>query len=79
MNFFILIYLSIYLFLFYRKLLQAVEELQREKAGEREVVKGVQKALVLIREAHATDTQRWDIEKTRLDTQIKEVNLIFII
>ena len=36
-------------------MVRAMEELQKERAGDRELVSGVQKAMTLIREAHSQD------------------------
>nr|KAG5686675.1 hypothetical protein BaRGS_025994 [Batillaria attramentaria] len=56
-----------------RKLLVTVDRLQKERQADRELVAGVQKAMTLIRDAHAQDQMRWEEEKARLDNQIKEV------
>lgn len=54
--------------------MMTMETLQKEKLADKEMVTQVQKAMTLIKEAHAQDQRRWEEEKARLDRQIKEVS-----
>ncbi|KAL8558787.1 hypothetical protein ACOMHN_043730 [Nucella lapillus] len=56
------------------KMMSTMETLQKEKASDRELVDGVQKALTLMRDAYTQDQVRWEEEKDKLDRQIKELS-----
>ncbi|XP_070208370.1 uncharacterized protein [Littorina saxatilis] len=58
----------------YSKIMMTMETLQKEKLADKEMVTQVQKAMTLIKEAHAQDQRRWEEEKARLDRQIKELS-----
>lgn len=59
--------------LFNSKMLGMMEELQKERQLDKDMVAGVQKAMTLIRETHVQDQTRWDEDKARMERQLVEV------
>ncbi|PVD32469.1 hypothetical protein C0Q70_07908 [Pomacea canaliculata] len=57
----------------YSKMLGMMEELQKERQLDKDMVAGVQKAMTLIRETHVQDQTRWDEDKARMERQLVEM------